>query len=219
MDTELPRMNRRSAFLLALLPCIARAQSLPMPSASLIDSVALYVLPTDGISENGAGAIARALTKDTGLWVKSSMWIPPGSIAPLAGTNQYPAEDYLALGGPISRQLQDANARTYFIVLTDKDINSRTQNFRFQFSMHSPMARTSVLSIARLGYMKDGTPAPPDVVAARVQKMLMRIVGEMRQGWTRTAEPADLMFAPIMSVEDIDRMNLAQSVQKRKQPF
>ncbi len=210
-------MNRRLALLLTLLPFAALAQSLPMPSGSPVDSVSLYVLPTDGISEQGAGAIARALTKDTGLWVKSTVWVPPGNIEPLAGTNQYPAEDYLALGVPVSRRLQDANVRTYFIVLTDKDINSRTQNFRFQFSMHSPMARTSVLSIARLGHMKDGTLAAPDVVAARVRKMLMRIVGEMRQGWKRTTEPSDLMYAPLMSVEDIDRMNLEQSIQARTQ--
>ncbi|MFM9916646.1 MAG: hypothetical protein ACKVOX_12615 [Rhizobacter sp.] len=205
------------ALLVALVPVIAVAQSLPMPSGSPVDSVALYVLPTDGISEQGTSAIARALTRDTGLWVKSTVWVAPGNIEPLAGTNQYPAEDYLALGVPFSRQLLDANARTYFIVLTDKDINSRTQNFRFQFSMHSPMARTSVLSIARLGYMTDGTLAPSDVVASRVQKMLMRIVGEMRQGWKRSAEPTDLMFAPVMSVEDIDRMDLTQSVQRRRQ--
>ena len=81
--------------------------------------------------------------------------------------------------------------------------------------MHSQMQRTSVLSVARLLTAKDGSPAPGEVVSARVQKMLMRIVGEMRLGWQRTSDPADLMYAPIMSVDDIDGMELVPSVRAR----
>jgi predicted Zn-dependent protease len=149
--------------------------------------------------------------------VKSSMWVPSGNIEPLAGTNQYPGEDYFPLGVSVAKQLQDTNARTYFIVLTDRDLNTRAQNFRFQYSLHSPMVRTSVLSVARLFYERDGTQAPIDIVGMRTQKMLMRIVGEMRLGWKRTNDPTDLMYAPIMSIEDIDRMSLIHTVQRRKQ--
>lgn len=155
------------------------------------------------------------MTKDTGLWVKSSLWVPSSIENPFPGTNQYPADDYLPLGISISKQLPDAGPRTYFIILTDRDINSRSQNFRFQYSFHSPMARTSVLSIARLLYEKDGTPASSEVVGLRTQKMLMRIVGEMKLGWKRTGDPSDLMYAPITSIEDIDRMNLAHTIKVR----
>ncbi len=48
-------------------------------------------------------------------------------------------------------------------------------------------------------------------------KMLLRIVGEMRLGWRRTTDPKDLMYAPIMSIDDIDEMDLTHTVQKRKQ--
>ena len=75
----------------------------------------------------------------------------------------------------------------------------------------------SVLSVARLFYEKDGSTAPDDVVALRVQKMLLRIVGEMRFGWKRTNDPTDLMYAPIMSIEDIDRMSLVHTIQQRRQ--
>lgn len=139
-----------------------------------------------------------------------------GPAGPAAGGQQFAGEDYLALGSALARRLQDAGPRTYFIVLTDRDINARSQNFRFQFSMHSPMQRTSVLSVARLLYAKDGSPAPGDVVSARVQKMLMRIVGEMRLGWQRTSDPADLMYAPILSVDDIDGMDVAYTARTRQ---
>ncbi len=205
--------------MLLLAGCpVATAQTGRLVPSSPVDAVALYVIPTDGIKEQGAADIARALTKDTGLWVKSSLWTPSGVDDPFAGTRQYPADDYLPLGVNVSKRLPDTGPRTYFIVLTDRDINSRTQNFRFQYSLHSPMARTSVLSVARLLYEKEGTPAADDVVGLRVQKMLMRIVGEMKFGWKRTNEPSDLMYSPIMSIEDIDRMSLTHTIQARGRP-
>ena len=213
---NLYRRTAMVASLAALAPGLALAQNQPVPGPSVVDSVALYVLPTDGVAEQAAAQVARALAQDTGLWVKATVWVPPGPLEPLPGGSQMAGEDYLALGNAVARRLQDAGPRTWFIVLTDRDINARSQNFRFQFSMHSPMQRTSVLSVARLLYARDGTPAPGEVVSARAQKMLMRIAGEMRLGWQRSSDPADLMYAPIMSVDDIDRMDLVHTVQVRK---
>jgi predicted Zn-dependent protease len=213
-------MKRRAALSilassLAASSLTASAQVERVVPSSVVDAVALYVIPTDGIDEQAAATVARGLTKDTGLWVKSSLWTPSGIKEPLPGTNQYPAEDYLPLGIALSKRLSDAGPRTYFIVLTERDINARPQNFRFQYSFHQPMARASVLSIARLQHDKDGTPSRSEVIAARVQKMLLRIVGEMKFGWQRSNDPADLMYSPIMSIEDIDRMSLDRSVQIR----
>ncbi len=208
-------MKRRLALLSLLWPLIAPAQSDRLVPSSPVDAVTLYVIPTDGMAEQLAANMARELTKDTGLWVKSSLWVPSGVAEPFAGTNQYPAEDYLPLVRITAKQLKDAGPRTYFIVLTDRDINSRSRNFRFQYSVHNPMMRTSVLSLARLAYNSDGSAASLDLLGQRTQKMLMRIVGEMKLGWTRTTDPEDLMFAPIMSIEDIDRMNLGRSVKAR----
>jgi len=207
-------MLRRTLLTVALLPAIASGQTERLVPSSPIDVVSLYVIPTDGFPEQLAANIARALTKDTGIWVKSSLSIPSEINNPMPGTNQYPADDYLMVGLRVAKQLPDVSVRTYFIVLTDRDINSRSQNFRFQYSFHNPMARTSVLSVARLAFDKDGSTAPIDVISLRTQKMLMRIVGEMKLGWKRTTEPTDLMYTPIMSVEDIDRMSLVHSIQK-----
>lgn len=194
----------------------AVAQNQQQPLANPLDAVAFYVIPTDDVAEQAAGTIARALTKDTGLWIKSTVWAPSDVSEPLPGTNQYPAEDYFPVGVRVARMLRDASPNTYFIVLTNRDINSKSGNFRFQYSMHSPMVNTSVLSIARLQYNVDGSKATENVAAERVTKMLMRIVGEMRLGWKRTSEPKSLMYAPVMSVEDIDRMSLSYTMKSHK---
>ena len=208
-------MKSIAAFLLLYIATLANAQMSRMVPSSPVDAVVAYVIPTDSIPEQAAASIARALTKDTGVWIKATTWAPSKVEQPFAGTNQYPAEDYLSIGKSLARMLPDAGPRTYFIVLTDRDINSRSQNFRFQYSLHSPMARTSVLSVARLLYDKDGLPASNEVINARVQKMLMRIVGEMKLGWKRSSDPEDLMYAPIMSIDDVDRLSVSHTVQQR----
>ncbi len=209
-------MHRRHLLLAFPLCLTARAQNLDLPLASPVDAVNVYIIPTDGISEEAAGGIARALTKETGLWIKSTLWMPTEGMEPFAGTNQYPSEDYFPMGARAARMLREVSPRTYYIVLTDRDINSKSRNFRFQYASHSPMANTSVLSVARLLYTSAGAHAANDVVGERVAKMLLRIVGEMRLGWKRTSDPADLMYAPIMSIDDVDRMTLTHTVQSRK---
>jgi predicted Zn-dependent protease len=209
---------RRRLLLLALpFSVSAYAQNQSLPLTSPVDAVHFYVIPTDDISEQVVANMARALTIETGLWIKSTLWTPPGNMEPFSGTNQYAAEDYFPLGAKAAKMLREASPRTYFIVLTSRDITSRSRNFRFQFSMHSPMQNTSVLSDARLQYNADGSQASREIVGTRVAKMLLRIVGEMRLGWKRVDDPADLMYAPIMSVDDIDRMMVAHTFQQRKQ--
>lgn len=182
------------------------------PRANPLDAVSFYIIPTDNVSEQAAGTIAQALSKDTGLWIKSTVWAPSDVSGPFPGTNQYPAEDYFPLGSRVAKTLRDASPKTYFIVLTNRDINSKTRNFRFQYSMHSPMVNTSVLSVARLLYNVDGSKATENVSDERITKMLMRIIGEMRLDWKRTSDPKSLMYAPIMSIEDIDRMSLSYTM-------
>lgn len=210
-------MQRRHLLLAFPVWLSVNAQNLDLPQASPVDAVNVYIIPTDGISVDTVGELARALSKATGLWIKATMWAPSDGIEPFAGTNQYPAEDYLPMGARVGRMLREVSPRTYYIVLTNRDINSKSRNFRFQYSSHSPMANTSVLSVARLLYTNTGAPAANEVVGERVAKMLLRIVGEMRLGWKRTSDPADLMYAPIMSIDDVDRMSLTHTLQSRKQ--
>lgn len=207
----------RVALLLSALASTAVcAQYRQIPPASPVDAVAVYVVPTDEMPEQVAGTIARTLSKATGLWIKATMWTPSGDIESFPGTNQYPAEAYFPIGLRSARLLPEASPRTYFIILTTRDINSRVQNFRFVYSLHSPMQNTSVLSAARLTYNVDGTAATAEVVTTRLAKMLLRIVGEMRLGWKRSTDPTDLMYAPIMSIEDVDRLTLNHTPRKQQ---
>jgi predicted Zn-dependent protease len=208
-------MHRRQLLISLSLPLAARAQNLEFPRTSPVDAVAFYLIPTDDVSENATAEIARTLTKAFNLNVKSTTWAPSDVKEPIPGTNQYPSDDYLPMGARLARTLRDTSPRTYFIVITNRDINTRSLNFRFQYSTHGPMANTSVLSYARLLHDNSGASATNQVANARVLKMLVRIIGEMRLGWKRSSDPLDVMFAPIMSLEDIDRIDIDRSMQER----
>lgn len=67
-------MHRRHVLLAFPVWLTANAQNLDLPQASPVDAVNVYIIPTDGISEEAAGGIARALSKETGLWIKSTLW-------------------------------------------------------------------------------------------------------------------------------------------------
>ncbi|XLZ67873.1 hypothetical protein ABT364_15030 [Massilia sp. SR12] len=202
-------------FLMLAWPA-ARAQNQDFPVANPADKVHVYIIPTDGIAEQAAGRMARGVSAETGLTVRTTLWAPSGKLVPFAGTDQYAAEDLIALSAPIARTLHDVAPNTYYIVLTNRDINSSDRTFRYVFAHHNPATNTSVLSIARLLPNRNGTAATPEVAGMRIGKMLVRTVGEMRLGWKRTGDQQDVMYAPIMSTDDIDRMDLARSVQARK---
>ena len=75
-------MHRRHLLIAFPVWLTASAQNLDLPLASPVDAVNFNIIPTDGISEEAAGGIARALTKETGLWIKSTLWMPPDGMEP-----------------------------------------------------------------------------------------------------------------------------------------
>lgn len=60
-------MRRRYLLLALPLSVCAHAQNQNLPLTNPIDAVHFYVIPTDDISEQAVGNIARALTIETGL--------------------------------------------------------------------------------------------------------------------------------------------------------
>ena len=72
-------MRRRHLLLALCFPPAINAQNLDLPRASPVDAVGFYIIPTDNVSEQATGNIARVLTQETGLWIKSTLWTPTES--------------------------------------------------------------------------------------------------------------------------------------------
>ncbi|AKU20230.1 hypothetical protein [Massilia sp. NR 4-1] len=202
-------MLRRAILLLACLLCLhpARAQT-PATAPDPLDTVAVYLVPTENFPEVFAANLARMLTRDTGIWVKASLAVPIAEMAPLAGSNQYAAEDFFEKLLPQTEKLPGVGRKTLFLLLTTRDLNTRSQNFRYQISYHNNLLNMSVISLARLFSYQDGQPLMDVTAATRFYKMCKRTIGEARLGWQRSGDPSDLMYAPIMSIEDLDKIGL-----------
>lgn len=193
---------------LALLAGLVAARFAPAETSPL-DTVRVYVVPLDDFPEDLAGGLAGALQEDLGLRVKASIRLPPLPIPLLPGTRQLIAEEILSRAVAASSRLPEATPETYRVFLTARDINGRSGNLRFLFSSHNRALNCSVVSLARLLDYPDGRPVINPRALIRLAKMSKRALGEMVFGWQRSADPEDLMYSPLMSLADLDRLGLA----------
>lgn len=196
-------MQRRQVllFTLALLGSGAALAAKPEGNA-----VAVYVVPLDDVPEALSATVAHALARQLGIRVRAGMRLPPLRIPVLPGTDQYAGEALLERAVRASARLPGLGPNTYRLFLTAHDINAQAGGFRYQFSMHSPNLRSSVVSMARLFEIVDGEPRLTNRTGERTVKLAKRAVGELHLGWQRSTDPEDLMYAPLMGLEDLDRI-------------
>jgi hypothetical protein len=192
--------------LLVLLSSLSVGAPLWAQPLGPLDSVAVYLVPLDDFPEGLAEALAKSLQQETGIRIKASLRLPPLRINTLPGTNQLIAEDALAQGAQASARLPEVVPTTWRVLLTTKDINASSGNFRFQFSMHSKALNCSIVSLARLLDYVGDKPTLSQQSLVRLTKLIKRAIGEFCLGWTRSADPKDIMYAPLMSLDDLDRM-------------
>ncbi|MCS0588942.1 hypothetical protein ACFQ09_11630 [Massilia norwichensis] len=173
----------------------------------------VYLVPLDDFSEYYAGELASQLQAALGIRIRSSMRLPPLDLPLLPGTEQYAGEELLMRAAGASAGLPGLLPSTYRVFLTARDINASAGGFRYQFSMHMPALNCSVVSMARL--LDGADPSQPAGPAAtRMLKMVKRAIGELHLGWRRSTDRHDLMYAPLMSVRDIDRLGAAHRMEE-----
>lgn len=201
-----------SAMLLVAAGCATSPQQVspdaaPLPAvAEDVRPVMVYLVPLDDFDVVEAGRLARQFSEEFGLRIKSAPSVSSRRVLPFSGTRQYPAEDIVATVAPVLAALPDRAPNASYVLLTHRDINSRSRQFRFLFSWHDPRSRVSVVSTARLQSEDDNPPHAGAMLATRLGKMTRRAIGEAQLGWARSSDVGDLMYAPIMSLRDVDRM-------------
>ena len=171
-----------------------------------LDAVPIYLVPLDDFPEELAALLAKSLQADMGFRIKASVKLPPLGIASIPGTTQLVSDDILLQASKASSRLPEATATTYRVFLTIKDINSRSANLRFQFSAHNKALNCSVVSLARLLEYAGERPVLTERAVSRMQKMTKRAIGEMYLGWKRSPDPGDIMYSPLMSLDELDKL-------------
>ena len=111
-------------------------------------------------------------------------------------------------GAAASSRLPEAIPETYRVFLTARDINGRSANFSLPLLVSQPGPElfggfpwracwTTPLAV-RNSIPRPHAPGKDKQAGA----------GEMVFGWQRSADPEDLMYSPLMSLADLDRLGL-----------
>jgi predicted Zn-dependent protease len=178
------------------------------PADGHSSSVDVYIIPVEPYSFEAAEGLAHKLSTELKLNVKASLPMGPKELVPLAGGSQFAADDIIQNASNVASRLPNKSDRAITIALTTLDINDRAQPLRFLFSRNNKVSRTSVISVARMSFSTPIATASPEQTSLRLYKMTKRTIGEQFYGLSRSSNIADIMYAPIMSLEDIDAMGI-----------
>lgn len=200
-------MQQQRRKLLFVLPLMS-VYSIGWAQMHPLDTVSVYLVPLDDFPEELAAALAKSLQNNLSFRVKASVRLPPLNIATVPGTTQLVSDDILLLASKASSRLPEATPTTYRVFLTTRDINSRSANLRFLFSAHNKALHCSVVSLARLLEYAGERPVLTARSVSRIQKMTKRAIGEMHLGWKRSPNTNDIMYSPLMSLDELDKLGM-----------
>jgi predicted Zn-dependent protease len=200
-------LNLRAILAMALLVLVAGCATKPPPEPPG-PPIDIYLLPVDDFPFEFTDHLARRLSVELNLKVRASLPMGVGDLKELPNSSQLACEDIIARANEIGLRLPNKNQRFVVIALTTRDINERSQSLRFLFAKSDLATQTSVISNARMFASTPSTEGTQAQVGLRIYKMTKRTIGEQYFGLPRTANIADIMYAPIMSLEDIDAMGI-----------
>lgn len=179
-----------------------------VPSSSSLKPVAVYLLPLDDFPFDYASQLARTLSEDLKINVRASLPMGTSDLSPFSDGTQYPAEDIIEKAYKVRVRLSDRAEHSALIVLTMRDINDKSRQLRFLFAQHDKSKQTSVISTARMRYGTPTQPATADMVFLRVYKMTKRTIGDQYMELPRSGNINDVMYSPIMSLDDLDALGI-----------
>ncbi|MFT3733450.1 MAG: hypothetical protein QM776_00155 [Rhodocyclaceae bacterium] len=177
-------------------------------SGDLEPTTAVYLVPVDNFPFEAANNLANMLSRDLKIKVKATLPMGIADLKELPKNAQLAGEDLIARARDVGQRLPGKAEKFALIALTTRDINDKSQSLRFLFSQNDFSTRTTVISVARMFAptpQGEGTQAQAGL---RLYKMTKRAIGEQYFGLRRSADITDIMYAPIMSLEDIDAMGL-----------
>ncbi|CAH1904195.1 exported hypothetical protein [Candidatus Nitrotoga sp. HW29] len=178
------------------------------PSQLSVEPVAVYRLPLDDFSYDYASQLARKLSEDLKIKVRASLPMGTSDLSPFSGGTQYPAEDIIESAYKVGMRLSDRAERSALIALTGRDINDRSRQLRFLFAQHDKSKHTSVVSAARMKYGISTEPATANIIFLRIYKMIKRTIGDQYLELPRSGNINDIMYSPIMSLDDLDALGI-----------
>jgi len=180
------------------LPPAGRAALVPEP----VMSGGVYLAPLGGFPAAELEGLIEFYAERYNLPVGV---LPPAEIAAVPRDptrNQLSSEDLI--GGVVARYPQAVLGNLVVIGVLPADMYSRGRpDWRFVFGTWSE-AHLGVISTARMGARLG--PFERQIELARLRKMLTRYIGFMYFGLPESTDPKSVLYAPLLSLDDLDTM-------------
>jgi len=175
-----------------------------LPAERFSDNNDIVLLPTEDFPFEFAVYLAKVLAADTNLRIRAVLNLGTSDWRPYSNAPQYDPAKLKTIALPAIADLKKTYGGSLYILLTTRDINNSSGDLRFVFAESYPQDKVSVISAARMRVGTGGEPASVQVVGERLRKMALRTIGLQYYGLPRSANPQDLLYSPLMSLETLD---------------
>ncbi|WP_424192019.1 hypothetical protein ACMYR3_11110 [Ampullimonas aquatilis] len=166
----------------------------------------VYLIPVGDFSYEFTNQLANKLSSELHILVRASLPMGAANLKLIDGSSQVVADEITMLAHQVGARIESKNKNLFVVALTTLDINDPLQSLRFLFAKNDTANHASVISIARMFNSTSKVNGSQAQVAIRIQKMVKRAIGEQYFRLPRSVDITDVMYAPIMSLEDIDEM-------------
>ena len=167
----------------------------------------LIIVPTDGLPSLFLDGLRTRLAEQHKFEVLTTVQMALPTDTEIGTTGQHDIEKIGRAGWEVCHGISTSNE--YCVVLTNRDINVKNSGLRYLFSQHRK--GISVVSTARLSDANFGArlnlisaPIIAERTISRTAKLINKGVGLGYYGYALSTNRNSVMFAPVMSLSDLD---------------
>jgi len=184
--------------------------AVPVPAVDAGGPPDVYLIPFEGVSEQTRNRLQDYLAGDLDLVVRTTDALPKPEDCFDPKRRQYIANRLCRELRVFATELPERGTNTLFIGILADDMYPADVDWNYCIAQ-SYADHIMILSTHRLQpvhFLR--RERAEQLYGRRVAKMLKRLVLEHYFGMTRTTDPRSLLYAPILSPADVDRMRLTK---------
>lgn len=201
---------KRNALILCFLllaGCSTTTPAGPGNSKYGFKHVDVIVIPLDGVPDALSKMIAEEISKQHPLRAKAvtRMSLSKSMFDP--NWNQYMSNRIADEAFKLTNKFQDKHDKTFSLVITNLDINAEGSHARYNYATH--FNHLSVVSTARIDPKNTGEQENEQLKKARLFKLINKAIGQQVYGYATSSDIRSVMYGPITSLQDLDKMGSA----------
>jgi predicted Zn-dependent protease len=208
-------VNRTLALLLCLIAAVAgwvvysKISPLPTsasaPLAPKIEGSKIYFVPIGDFPTEQLQPLVQYYRQKYNLEITVVNSVPVDPTTRDASRQQLMAEN---LAASIRNSVPEHASETAAILIgfTSEDMYPTSKNWQFAFGWREGVARTAVVSTARLSLPNIGQALTRDLPGTRLRKIVTKDIGILYYGLPQSQNPNSVLYNQIMGIDELDEV-------------